>query len=290
MSEKNIDDLMKKHLPRIKQLKFDLEDKLTEKHDNIFLLRYCLSFSNNKDAEKAIRKALKFRKHNPWLQLADTKGEEGIPYKEVIDKYISTKVNLCKIDGGPVVIIRAGAGDPKTLMDELSDDRLANSLTYQKEICMLMCDKLTREKRELIKMIIINDLRGSSLKTIDKRFFSAIARSSKISEKLYPQLVERNVIMNPPSSIKIVISMAKIFMSKRSMEKLVLCKGDSSKGKWEDCPFAKNHLIKESTPFFLGGDLKDGSVIVNNNNDDPIMLEGEFDELVLESYDSDEDK
>ena len=93
----------------------------------------------------------------------------------------------------------------------------------------MMCDKLTREKGILTKMIIVNDFRGSSMNSIDKKFFMALGKSSKAAEKLYPQLVEKTIIVNPPSSIKMILSMAKLFMSKRSVEKMVYCKGNLSK-------------------------------------------------------------
>ena len=115
-SEKNIEQLIKSNRNRIDLLRELLNTKLTTKHDDLFLLKYCLSYTDNKTAEKKIRKGLSYRKENIWLRLAEFKGEERMPNKEVIEKYVANKIYNCKIDEGPAMVIEVGGGETKKLM------------------------------------------------------------------------------------------------------------------------------------------------------------------------------
>ena len=103
--EFDMDKLIASQRKRIDQLRESVKDVIDEKkHDDIFLLRYCLSFKTTPDAEKALRKGIEYRKKNEsWLQLAVTKGEEGMPHREIITKHVSMQVlQDAKVDGGPV--------------------------------------------------------------------------------------------------------------------------------------------------------------------------------------------
>jgi hypothetical protein len=65
--------------------------------------------------------------------------------------------------------------------------------------------------------------------------------------------VEKNVLLNPPSLISVVIKVAATFVSPSTMSKVALCKGNTLKGDIEDCPFASRRFHRADLPTFMGG-------------------------------------
>ena len=45
---------------------------LEAEHDDVFLLRYVLSYKTLAKSESHVREGIKFRKENPWLNYAKT--------------------------------------------------------------------------------------------------------------------------------------------------------------------------------------------------------------------------
>eukprot|EP01091_Cochliopodium_minus_P003488 TRINITY_DN1339_c0_g1_i4.p1 TRINITY_DN1339_c0_g1~~TRINITY_DN1339_c0_g1_i4.p1 ORF type:complete len:289 (+),score=77.03 TRINITY_DN1339_c0_g1_i4:290-1156(+) len=253
--ERDIDKLLKKNEEKIEKLKESIKDIYNEKeHDEIYLLRYCLSNPKTDDAEKAIRNAVDYRmKNDSWLKEAE-KGEKYGPSYDIIMKYTCVSIHKCKsTDGGPIVIIRANLSNPKILMDTVPEEELVNFLVFQKEVCFRMCDELTRKNRVLTKIFTINDVNGVSMLSNDRRFFKCLGDSSKIADNLFPQLLERNVMMNPPTVFKLLMSFVSIFMSKKSLSKISLCKGNTTKQSISKCPFSLKNIKEEDIPTFLGG-------------------------------------
>ena len=115
-----------------------------------------------------------------------------------------------------------------------------------------MCDEITRKTRKLTKMIIINDMRDTSILSNDKKFLKCLGDSSKISEKLYPQLLDKNIFLNSSKVVKVLMNMASLFMSKKSLSKISVCKGDTLKDDLQKCPYALKNISLQSLPTFLG--------------------------------------
>jgi len=240
---------------KIKKLKERIKDIYDEKtHDDIYLLRYCLSNTKTKDSEKCIRYSIDYRqKNSSWLDEA-SKGESSAPMYNTIIKYTCASIHKCRSENGaPVVIVRANLANPKVLLDTVSEEKMIQFLVFQKEICYIKCDELTRKNRKITKILTINDINGVSLFSTDKRFFKALGDSSKIADNLFPQLLEKNIMMNPPTIFKIVMSIATVFMSKKSLSKMTLCKGNTESQNISKCPFATKSINEEDIPSFLGG-------------------------------------
>eukprot|EP01091_Cochliopodium_minus_P020601 TRINITY_DN904_c0_g1_i3.p1 TRINITY_DN904_c0_g1~~TRINITY_DN904_c0_g1_i3.p1 ORF type:complete len:162 (-),score=40.10 TRINITY_DN904_c0_g1_i3:83-568(-) len=153
-------------------------------------------------------------------------------------------------------------------MDHVSEEQMCNFLVFQKEICWIKCDELTRKNRRLTKMLAVNDMNGVSLLSNDKRFFKSLGDSSKIAENLYPQLLDKNVVVNPPTMFKVIMSVASVFMSKKSLSKMITCKGNINKQTLSKCPFASKFIKEEDIPSFLGGkcDCKLGCIAGYKNS------------------------
>jgi len=248
--------LLVKYKQKIDQLREKTKDVLTEEHDDIWLLRYCLSNKVDDKAEKSVRFTIEYRNNNKeWLEKA-TLGEKGAPHREIMKKYSCSCLHKEKMDGGPVLILRGGLSHAKKLMAELNKEQVAQFLLFQDELAYRRCDKLTRETGKLTKLLVINDMRGFSLLTNSKKFFDALGISTKVTENIFPQLLEKSVAVNPILIYKVLLSLASLVVSKRSLAKFTYCKGDTSKGDITQCPFASKFLEKKDVPTFLGGDCK----------------------------------
>eukprot|EP01091_Cochliopodium_minus_P000337 TRINITY_DN10328_c0_g1_i1.p1 TRINITY_DN10328_c0_g1~~TRINITY_DN10328_c0_g1_i1.p1 ORF type:complete len:276 (-),score=68.95 TRINITY_DN10328_c0_g1_i1:20-847(-) len=259
--ERDLDTLLRENEEKIKELKESIKEIMDEKeHDEIFLLRYCLSNPRLEDAEKAIRFAVEYRKNNQsWLQDA-VKGEKFAPHYDTVSKYVIAGIHKSQIDGGPIVIIRSGKSNMKKLMDSISEEEMSLHLVFQRELCYRKCDELTRKNKKLTKMVMINDMHGFSMFSGDKRFLKSLGDTSKIADNLYPQLVDKNVIINPPTIFKVLFSVVSLFMSKKSLSKITICKGNITKKNMGKCPYASKIVKEEDLPKFVGGtcDCKDG--------------------------------
>lgn len=95
--------------------------------------------------------------------------------------------------GGPICFIRAGLTDTDQLMEAISVPLLARYMVYEKEIAYTLCEIATKKNGRLAKAIYVTDAHRVSLFSNNSKFFNAMGDSSKVSENIHPQLVERQV-------------------------------------------------------------------------------------------------
>ncbi len=109
----------------------------------------------------------------------------------------------------------------------------------------------------LVKSLGLQDFKAVSIfMSRDSRFFKALGESSKIGEAIYPQLLWKQVFFDVPFFFSAMMSVARLFMSKRALEKISLCPGDA-KSDIRRCPFVRAQGIPvEDIPSFLGGGCK----------------------------------
>lgn len=112
------------------------QDVLEAEHDDIFLLRYVLSYKTTAKSETHVRAGIAFRKENAWLEYAKTGQVWEVSRHSVnlrsaplnffffFSLQVNTKVErfTCasqshnrKLDGGPIQYIRACIADPGVL-------------------------------------------------------------------------------------------------------------------------------------------------------------------------------
>ena len=239
------------------ELKLSLQDLIfTEPDlDDLFLLRYLLSYRNNVAlAGEAIRFACKFRKENAsWLRPARDGDRTKAPNFDVFRKHMTGGLHKKTVHGAPFLIVRAGLTDTVRLMNEVSEEQLRQFFIYDKEVGFWECDRLSRESGKITKMMGILDFTNVSLFGNDNRFFAAMGDSSKTSDKLHPQLVQRMIAINTGSAIQLLYQVGKMFMSERTFAHLAVCTGfDKSLGA-SACPYAKLWVNVDDLPTFAGG-------------------------------------
>ena len=267
-----LDDEMEARRPEMIELKLSLQDLIFTDPDvdDVFILRYLISYRNNvPQAEEAIRFACKFRKENAsWLRSARDGDRTKAPNHDILKRHMSGGVHKTTIHGAPFLFVRAGLTDSVRLMNTVTEEQMRKFFIYDKEVGFWKCDRLTRESGRLVKMMGVLDFTNVSLFGNDNRFFQAMGDSSKISDRLHPQLVQRMVAINTGAAIQLLWQVGKLFMSERTLAHMSVCTGfDKSVGA-EACPFAKQWVKVEDLPTFAGGKCEcEGGCIAGIPND-----------------------
>jgi hypothetical protein len=125
----------------------------------------------------------------------------------------------------------------------------------------------------VIKIFSITDLNHSNLFAMDKRFFAALGGSGKLSEIYYPQILGKGLIINQPRVFTMMMAIVRPFMTKKNLEKQVICKGTTwgaGAGAISSCPFVSAFVDPAQIPSFLGGmctcSAKGGCIAGVDNN------------------------
>jgi hypothetical protein len=123
---------------------------------------------------------------------------------------------------GPINFVIVNHSSPKQLMDDFPSEVVQRFMLMTREEDFLICDKLTRESRKIVKCVSVVDLYDMSVFSgdADRRFAKALGDSSNMSTDLYPQFLAKTVIVNLPSVINWVLRILKMFMSERSFNKI----------------------------------------------------------------------
>ncbi len=85
------------------------------------------------------------------------------------------------------------------------------------------------------------------------QWMNAFAESSKTAEKVFPQLVGTNAMVNTPTWFNWLFAIVRLFLSKKTLEKMKRCGGDPKRGDISECPFVRSHLSPDAVPSYVGG-------------------------------------
>lgn len=226
-----------------------------EQYDDVWGLRYVLSFADHAKRIAAAKKTIAWRDERAEMLEAAAR-EQRLPRFASIEKYVAADYHGVTHGGQPIYLIRAGISNPKAIMDTMPKEGVLDFMMYRREIGFVKCDKITRTTRTLCKMVTVNDLNHVSLLSgTEKRFTAMLGEASELSEVLYPQLLDRAVLINVPYFFSAIWSVVKNVMSAKTRSKVAVCPGDTLKGDISTCPFAKLIDLK-TVPTFLGGGCK----------------------------------
>ena len=249
----SIDALLAAHAAAIAALRAALnKDELPDHWDDIYLLRYCLSFAEPERAAN-VRKALAWRAaHAPLL--AGAAAGAAPPHHDLIAPFQAADFHGATKHGDSLYVVRTGLSDIAGMLAAgVTMDMVVDYNMHYREVAFLAADRETRARRALVKSITLIDLR-SEVYGFSPRFAKAIGDCSKLAEFLYPQLLKRTVLFTPPTVFNAVFAILKPMMSAKSLEKTTLCPGMQSRGRAAAaCPFVSALFDADSLPSFLGG-------------------------------------
>lgn len=136
------------------------------------------------------------------------------------------------------------------MLDLHDHERMVMFHVMQKEVAWRMCDRRTRETGRLVKLVVINDFTAMRMSMPPRKVMQSYSESSKIAERLYPQMLQTTVCCNPPTWFSMVMRVGKLFLSQKTLDKFKICPGT---GTIQDCPFVRRYLNIDQIPSFLGG-------------------------------------
>lgn len=249
--------------------------------DELFLLRFVLSFQSAEAAEPKLRSCVEWRMSNQDVQQAARANYAGdhdavdalmpqlVGLKQRMSGKLHTKVTRL---GGPVYNIRGCLSDEKALVAYLKENSftmLRDFMLLQRETAFYICDTETRRTGKLVKMMTWYDMNGMSI-ALDRRLMSEMGAISKLSESLYPQLLQAIVILNAPSLVRGMLHVAKPFFTQRLLEKIHFCGNTQGQNLAQDaiyeCPVATRLATIDTIPTYLGGACNCPGGCVNRPN------------------------
>jgi hypothetical protein len=276
--DRGLDSLFEKHGERVRVL---LQALSGDGHavgegtpyDEIWALRFVLSHPEDAEAARNAAETLRWRAENKDMLAAAARGER-LKRFESIEPLVVAQYHGETSTGAPLYIIRAGISNTMALTNTHTHEQMVEFMMYRKELGFLLCDAITRKTNKLTKLVTVNDLSHVSLLAgTDKRFTAVLGAASKLSETLYPQLLDRAVLINAPYIFGAIWSIIKGLMSAKTRAKVAVCgSSDTRKGDISKCPFAK--LINlETVPSFLGGGCRcAGGCVRGVSNEQTVMV------------------
>ncbi|OQR84685.1 hypothetical protein ACHHYP_13093 [Achlya hypogyna] len=246
----NLDALLQERAEDVATLRNLVQDVLQPEHDDIWLLRFLLSNGSPAASQEPIRFTIKWRAERAEA-LAKVRTGANAPHYDQVSKYQVAGDHKYTSLGEPIFIVRIGLCNPRALMDNVPYNDVVDYMMLSRESTLLYLDAKSRETRTLIKVITVLDFANFSLlRGNDSRFSKVLGDTSKLSEKMYPQLLGRTVFVNTPAIFTWCLKLIKPLMSEKSVAKMVFCPGGKRLG---DCPFVSMYLPLPDLPSFLGG-------------------------------------
>lgn len=263
----------------------DLPGSQAEFFDDLVFLRHVLSNEGKVDkALETMTQAIAWHQEPANQRLMELVRSETPPESHA--RIISmTQSHLWDegpiVNGAPVWIIRAGYSQPSQLMDEIKAEELLEWLLFWRLVAMQRLDRLTKKSGKLVKMIIINDLRGAGLfQSREKRFFKVLGKSAEMVTFLCPQQQMRAVMMNPPPFMSVMFRFLRPIMPRKALAKVAVCRADTFENPIASCPFSSIWWPAANVPDFLGGEyqLTEGHPLFISH---AVSVQGEATDVVL---------
>ena len=225
--------------------------------DDIFLLRYILSYKTAPKAVEALRETLVWRaKHADTLAAVNAEGKPAIPNYATFIKFQTVGDVDATFGGWPTFVVRTAHSDLPSLMNALSVNEVADCLTFAKELQWRECDRLTRDTGVLTKSISCIDMNAFSFFGADRRFFQALGASSKTSAIVYPQLLGATAAVNIPSFLHIIMGTFGRLMPQSAIDKQRFCGARNTESEdHSKCPFLRAFGGADGGPLAEGAPL-----------------------------------
>ena len=207
----SIDDLLLKHRTAVCNLYHAIKGHPSfdaAKHDDLFLLRYVLSYPKHKAAVRAASVALASR---AALRLDETRAETlRLPSREWVERSTRPWAHLM-----PAMVLQPDANGTLALYVDARHVNMHDVLRVPRddfnraqrtmmEFIHHRMDRATRSTGNLVKYNRIINLAGVSLSTVSPRFVRRDAEDNKELQGLYPQLMGAVIFVNPPAALDVL--------------------------------------------------------------------------------------
>jgi hypothetical protein len=155
-NQPDLDELLAREAGAIAATRSALADELPRQEtlvsawDDVWLLRYVLSYKEEDKRVGAIRACMAWREEHA-ASLALSRSGGATQKDAIIRRAICANIHACSELGEPLVITRAGLCTPSGIFDDVTPDELVAWILFQRELVFVMCDTASRARRKLVK-------------------------------------------------------------------------------------------------------------------------------------------
>ena len=236
----SVKDLIAKHRAAIDEVANELRSHIlydANKHDDLWILRFCMSHKKTKKAVKAAKSTMEFRKEHR-LDEKDIRFVPGTVDQPDIPEVLKRYLTYCGDDGvqftlpdskrGVVAFIKLDSLQQQTLLKVLSSEEWLIPYLYLNEWSHQWLDYVTRTTGRLTKSIRCMDLQTTQLSDICIQANRRDGDAMAVMEDVYPQLLQTLYICGAPSYIQIPWRILKPLLPKRVVSKIDFINPDKS--------------------------------------------------------------
>ena len=180
----NVDELLAKHAADIVALRAAVPElppvnalETGTDWDDIWLLRWVLSYPDVEARVEALKKAIVYRtERKAFLANAAAGGPDpcpGVQRLQVADFHGTTEY------GEPVFMVRTGCSNPTAVMDAFDEKQVLDLELHRREIAFRKCDAETRSRRVIVKMVQCRRIAHASLIGLSGFIHSLLLRAHR---------------------------------------------------------------------------------------------------------------
>mmetsp|Transcript_4736 Transcript_4736/g.15654 ORF Transcript_4736/g.15654 Transcript_4736/m.15654 type:complete len:364 (+) Transcript_4736:44-1135(+) len=267
--QQRVSDLLAQHAQRIASLAKALRDEPgfePSRHDDIWLLRYCLSYPDTASASRAAARGLSWRLKNQ--QDGVTRRVMALPidawpgYLECVP-YLGLHVFMAEDAALLVALLVLRRCQFREMAAKVPTQTIIAFLTHLKEYTFAVTDAATRRSGVLHKTLRINLCAGISREIVSPYLWMATARANSGSATAFPQLLHAELHADPPPLLQLLFNrLVKPLLPPKTVEKMALV----STGADGDASAVVGGLLGEANvPDVLGGRLLLGSGLLSGS-------------------------
>lgn len=236
-----IDEVLHEVNERIKTDPVKIKEAALLPVDEFTVLKYVLSAARKKSQQKQVAvenivETLEWRANNkPLLEEARLTREVKPLIPGLIGGWLGYEL---------VLYMSTGNTDANDLWNSLGADaeRVMDQGHRVAEATRIIIDEKSRSTGRLHKIIAILDLQGFAVsKWMHMSMFSALGAVTKANEQHTPQITSRTILLHASFAFRTVMSVARPFMNKATIEKFVVCGGKKDET-LDKCPFLKQFV------------------------------------------------
>jgi hypothetical protein len=150
--------------------------------------------------------------------------------------------------------------------------------------------RVTRETGRLTKQIVIVDLANLGWFVPSQTLITSQNDASNIAKSLYPQLLEKVIIINAPWFMAQLWKIATMVLSESLTGKASMCGGTIAEGELMKCPYASKNINIADLPTFVGGTCNCKGGCVGGVPNDCTTMKGLDEDEVESDGDEEEEK
>lgn len=213
------------------------------------LMKFCIARNfDHPKVELMLRNMFEWRRKMDFQSIFDRDHSE---YEEIAKIYASGFYNVDKV-GRPIMIERLGATNMGELLKDkytkLREDYFIQRVERQLYIQFPMASE--HSKAPIDKIFMIMDLKGiNSGMMFSSKFKNFLKYLAKFSQDFYPEMLGKMFIVNAPTVIKVIWSMVRMWIDKKTADKIEI---------HNNLPIKKlaEYIDLDNLPDFLGGTSK----------------------------------